>query len=579
MTDEIAYARLRFYVEGADGHDLDLLAVVRLVGRHLTGTRVRFLLDQAAIGRASPDDAMVASEFTTGMSRRLPPTSIAHGESLVTISGLAADPPVRAWAMEHRYPAFSQDVRLSWLLSVGVEEVRENLFSVAVRIAYRAENAVYAQAITPDTDISLWELLDDASIRVSLDGEALLRTPVFIGTDLSVHEFVTLLERPDRHHLSYVLISRESEMDTAKILTEIAGYANVYVPASASVERSFGDILPVWLGRKHPVILFSPGLGLHGGSLLMMLQTLHQPPLPTDEEESALTETERVMAQLTALTWRPPNKVVEDALIRLLRFPSPVPVREPAPIDSVAALTRRIESARFNHLLTERAFDADLAKEYDQEIEDLGGRLAAATTSIEERDYGLLEMEARHRALDHDNARLAYERAQLVERLEAARSSSPAAFRLETLPSSLPEVLALGAELFGERLVVTEQAMLSAAKTRFRDLPAAWKCLREMAETLHPLHFKEKLYGRALAARFRDVSGFELASHESESTRVNARLASLRTVLYHGALVDISSHIKVGRVKECLRVHYFLDPTDERLVIGHFGDHLETSKM
>src|SRR5713226_2696056 len=151
MTVDRAFAQFQFVLNAADGHELSFLDATRIVGRHLTGTRLRMLLAQAEAGRVSGEDARAAETFFSGGVTIFPSTSIARGESVESRSGLNARTPVRAWAMNHRYPAFSGNIRFAWSVDVGLQEEAQNTFAVAVQIRYFLGSPVLFDGISPDS--------------------------------------------------------------------------------------------------------------------------------------------------------------------------------------------------------------------------------------------------------------------------------------------------------------------------------------------------------------------------------------------------------------------------------------------
>lgn len=148
---------------------------------------------------------------------------------------------------------------------------------------------------------------------------------------------------------------------------------------------------------------------------------------------------------------------------------------------------------------------------------------------------------------------------------------------LEELPDSVTGVLELIEKAYPNRIVFTERAKESAREAKLKNINIAWKCLRAMATNLYDLHFQDKLPMRELAKRFQDLTGFELAVGESETTKKQKRLSALRTDTYNGREIDISPHIRYGRSPgNMLRVHYYAHPKDKVIIVGHCGDHLDT---
>lgn len=205
-------------------------------------------------------------------------------------------------------------------------------------------------------------------------------------------------------------------------------------------------------------------------------------------------------------------------------------------------------------------------------------------------------LEERLRAVEEDNARLArraFHATEQLEEAEAAVGDGPAepppggfyatavASALQELPRTPADALELASHLFPHHLRVTERARKSAADASTDDTAVAWKILLAMVNELHPLHFGEGAGDRsALEIReaFRERTRFDVAFTESKSTKASDRLLSLRTLAYEGEEVDLLWHVKWGsRPPRLLRVYYHPDPGRKLLVIGWFGDHLETA--
>jgi hypothetical protein len=172
------------------------------------------------------------------------------------------------------------------------------------------------------------------------------------------------------------------------------------------------------------------------------------------------------------------------------------------------------------------------------------------------------------------------ERARKSESVAGALAARASTIQdLENLPNSVLDVATLIEKLYPDRISFTERAKKSAAQASIGNFNVAWKCLRGMATILHELHFQKKLSLREIANQFRNRTGFELAIGESESTKSNKKLAALRKDIYKGEAIDISIHVKHGNSPgNILRVHYYSHPTEQRLIIGHCGDDLDTIK-
>lgn len=214
-----------------------------------------------------------------------------------------------------------------------------------------------------------------------------------------------------------------------------------------------------------------------------------------------------------------------------------------------------------------------LAEELKQQ-EDLVEQYEEENASLRESTEDAEEQVARFRyELDQ-----AATRVQEAESVRSALSAKASVLNsISDLPNSTLGVLDLVQKIYPDRICFTEKARRSANEANLKNFNIAWKCLKSMATTLHELHFEMKLPFREIAQRFRASTGFEVAIGESETTRANRRLHSKRTETYKGRLIDISPHVKYGRDPgNCLRVHYYADPTEKLIIVGHCGAHLDT---
>ena len=164
---------------------------------------------------------------------------------------------------------------------------------------------------------------------------------------------------------------------------------------------------------------------------------------------------------------------------------------------------------------------------------------------------------------------------------DARREATAAAARavvLETmeLPQTPAESLALAERAFPDRLVFLPSACKSADDFRKGSAAEVWAVLRSVAMVLHPLVFGRG--GGNIMRAFQDATGFEVTLREMKMIKQTGEYSRLRTVEYKGAEHDASAHVKgrSSRKGEALRVHFFADYDERKIVITHCGEHLET---
>lgn len=200
---------------------------------------------------------------------------------------------------------------------------------------------------------------------------------------------------------------------------------------------------------------------------------------------------------------------------------------------------------------------------------------AAMRMSAESSEWERIALEAESRAAEAERAQ-----AVLAGRLEAARAARATdeaerdALARSIDLSSAEGVLRTVQAFYPERVEVCPEAYASAREYRMTDAATAWRIALSAATDIWPLAF-EGTAGR-LADDYAARTGFELSWHEGSQTSRNPRLRAMRSIRRDGRELDMSAHVK-GRGRDRLRMHFCADPRTRRIVIGHFGTHLETA--
>ena len=215
----------------------------------------------------------------------------------------------------------------------------------------------------------------------------------------------------------------------------------------------------------------------------------------------------------------------------------------------------RLEEAWLENLRLQEELEAARAG-FDKAVSEANFKLASTLHRTR-----TLEMEAE--ALRKENGSLRT-RASLVDNLR--------------LPQTPAEALWLAADAFPDRLLFLPPAVKSAEEFSHGSTAEVWDVLRAMAAVLHPLIFGQE--GGHVAKRFQDKAGFELTLRDMKANKRNQAFARLCTVEYNQKVHDMTAHVKGRSNKpgETLRVHFFADYDQGKLVIGHCGEHLPTSK-
>lgn len=156
--------------------------------------------------------------------------------------------------------------------------------------------------------------------------------------------------------------------------------------------------------------------------------------------------------------------------------------------------------------------------------------------------------------------------------------------QMTTLPTSLSDILITVAEQIPDRIEISDNAIATAEQYakkcggfwgRPEQLSIAWAMVHGVAVPLYDLVFVDKSKNLEVDFGLR-FSLFALALTEGKQTNKSARLTKLRRIIHGGRELDITKHVKYGILNpKVLRLHFAIDHEAERLIVGHFGGHLE----
>ena len=180
-------------------------------------------------------------------------------------------------------------------------------------------------------------------------------------------------------------------------------------------------------------------------------------------------------------------------------------------------------------------------------------------------------------AMRLENEKRAVERKLEMTELEQLNANALNGIRkaLTVVPENLTQLLDLAKVLYSDRIVILPDAYRSAKKFD-GILTEEWEILVAVATTLWDLCFKETVNDR-LGSEFKKRTGYELARGESGTTCAMPNLMKLRKRMYKGNEIDISPHVKGRNIKAAFRLHFYIDRDEEKIVIGHAGEHMDTA--
>ncbi len=232
---------------------------------------------------------------------------------------------------------------------------------------------------------------------------------------------------------------------------------------------------------------------------------------------------------------------------------------------------------------------ADLAEKPDDALRDELGmvyeELSSLNTQLEQSqqekeslEFSLLESEERVHDLEKKaktNAYLYSQRSDTSEVTPADNEIFNELIGIATDPKGpTPEAcLVILAKVYPQRLVVLPTALDSAREV------SSFSQSRRLLDMLNRLvteYLPRFLKGGDTAARATFTNN-EFAARESDSVVNNKQFLAYRIFAVDGRQVEMLKHLKVGVAddpKSTIRVHFEIDQTSKRVIIGHCGLHL-----
>lgn len=167
---------------------------------------------------------------------------------------------------------------------------------------------------------------------------------------------------------------------------------------------------------------------------------------------------------------------------------------------------------------------------------------------------------------------------ELRERLAILQRRTSALDALETLPDSVFSAAKLIEKIHADKIVFLDEAYESAKEAGINnsasDLAKVWRALWAVSTTLHQLLFDPD--EKSILKAFQSQTSFDLSMAAGAQTKKDSKLMALRKRNYKGREVDISPHVGFGnKPPRLLRIYFYADHGDQKIVVGHCGDHLD----
>lgn len=516
--------------------------------------------------KESPDPAELKGWFFSGGSWTGPGPSRPHIE-VRTLSEAGGGPTPELWALRYEHPD-REHIARRWITNVGVVQIgqREWRFSLELVHVLRPDFVGAEPKLPqPSSPGLVTGLLSGVRWVCRAGNQRLLSTPLSIAVGKGP-QLVALIVDPMRL-CPLVLVSRSHLTGDPKVSPDglaraLAGTASVHVPESPESDDELEYLVPYKFRSPNGTVrIYAPSVDFGNE----WSAGRHRFFLPKDIEAQGPDE---IQAQIVrALTRSDAWQGLQSSIRSIEDIESRVRERRLAELRSSHELSIAEKDEWVKLFSAENSSLEDKKKELESELSSTRGQLREAKEGADRLEYEVAQ-------LSESNIEV---RRALRERSDAVEAVKG----LKTWPDEPVEVAAFAEQIFADKIVITEQARRSLARSKIVHTDdgcnIVWRCLSAMAKDLHDLVVAQDPPEQNAAELFRQKTGFELTWTETKETKRDNKLMALRRMTHDGQEIDITPHVKWGnKPPKCLRVHFFVDRQRGRLVIGHCGDHLDT---
>lgn len=213
-----------------------------------------------------------------------------------------------------------------------------------------------------------------------------------------------------------------------------------------------------------------------------------------------------------------------------------------------------------------------------EELEDLSAQMQQAQQEKDSLELTLLEREEAIQDLERKARESAYFQSQKSDPQDATTAGESIPLDLLEIASnnrspSPEQCLNVLAKLYPRRLVVLPSAVQSAQEASGF---AQGRRLLDMLNRLVTDYLPEYLSGGDVQARSTFTNN-EFAATESDTVAKNRKYRSYRIFEFEGKEIEMLKHLKVGVADDpnsTIRVHFEVDQSSQRIIVGHCGSHL-----
>ena len=230
-----------------------------------------------------------------------------------------------------------------------------------------------------------------------------------------------------------------------------------------------------------------------------------------------------------------------------------------------------------------RVYLSELAEKHKRDMESAESQALELASEEEKRTRNaenmFLEEAAKVDALTEERDALLAENYSLKTVADSLRSSAQKGKDLEKaansrlefpeMPMSAEDVVRYFEICFGDTLAFSEEAKRSL-KSCSLDGSELWRVFYALAVKLHPLYFYES---GDILRKFHNETGILCKRGEGANTHQDKRLMRQYLIRYGSEEIDIETHITYP--KEAQSIHLGFSEVEQKVVIGHCGEHLD----
>jgi len=470
------------------------------------------------------------------------------GTNEVTIFGTPDQAPDYCLSINYRH----NDARVNgraWFTRIGIErpEPTASLRVTVVLETSEVSPQVAEHRITPTQPGVVGAILSRCPLAARTPGAHV--RPLDGKT---ITDYLTEVEDPYRFHTILVVssdeFSEEPLVDVEELQKRLVGLAQVYlIPDKRVAWKLRNELAPFHTAWDGSITVISPSRNGRA-----MGRVFRQDEIEALAHDSGLSFEHYLFSDLTHRQNLPKSRRhIGDDLVgrRLIGF-------------KLAKLREKTASiAGLDEIVQSYEEDRDKAKRHAEDIEF---KLLSAEEVTERLREEKEELEKKIRTLQF----------QLRSANATPKNASVGEATQEETPSTLDKIGDMAASNFEDQLIITNHARKTLKNSPFLDVERAWGAFKVLANEFYAA-FTGELQMQDAIDRLREIPG-KYAGNQSEIT---AGRNSGYQRSHNGRKYSLSRHIVLGTARDpqhCFRLYFEWEPEEQKIIVLHAGEHLDT---